>query len=522
MTEQLYIGRPWRARFLRAPLVARKLALRTDFVPLGSIATVALGLKTGADSFFFVEPTAPAARGGTDDELPFGDKTSRKTLAVRGLNAWKGRLLVADLLPAVRNPHELFIGDRRLFRIPRRAAAYYLSPRDRAPAGGLADYIAMGERLSIDQGDLVKSNAGEGRWYRQTRGVVRPAWVLPYNSAYDYGAWDNSAGAVINGRLVGVDPAPGVNPDLLGAVLNTTMVMATRLLEGVATGSEGALDVGPPAARLMMVPDPRRMDAASTKRVMDLLAEWRKANDMPAAPDRHAAVDPQRNQLDEAVLRALGVAPGDAAVLLGHLYEGYARWRAEVQDVEGDVRVNRRALARSGRDRGQRPVHEAAKTVWDELSSGVPVFPHDWLSGAEAYDTVTVTAAFRADTQRPMFDEGVVIQPDGKRVDLGSWERLRYAEMLVRLGWRHDLRIVADPQRAEAIAYGFNEVEHRLRDEAAKRAAAYVSAGHRDEVAEAVVRIWFDRCRAGGMSPEDSPASVMPAGPRRPRRRGHI
>jgi hypothetical protein len=105
-----------------------------------------------------------------------------------------------------------------------------------------------------------------------------------------------------------------------------------------------------------------------------------------------------------------------------------------------------------------------------------------------------------------MFDEGVLFQPDGRRVDLLSWERLRYAEMLVHLGWRHDLRIISDPERARAIVDEFADLERRVRSQADARAAAYVGAGGRDEVAEAILRIWHGKCRAAGMVGQSIPA----------------
>jgi hypothetical protein len=53
MPDGEYVGRPWRARFLRAPKIALQIEARPEFVPLGRLAEVSLGLKTGADSFFF-------------------------------------------------------------------------------------------------------------------------------------------------------------------------------------------------------------------------------------------------------------------------------------------------------------------------------------------------------------------------------------------------------------------------------------------------------------------------------------
>ena len=49
-----YGGAAWRSRFLRAPKIALELAARRDFRAWG-FASVKLGLKTGADDFFFLE-----------------------------------------------------------------------------------------------------------------------------------------------------------------------------------------------------------------------------------------------------------------------------------------------------------------------------------------------------------------------------------------------------------------------------------------------------------------------------------
>jgi hypothetical protein len=58
---------------------------------------------------------------------------------------------------------------------------------------------------------------------------------VTYNSAYDYGAWHNPSGAVLNGRFVGAEPLDPQASELLGAVLNITFAASGRLLEGVAT-----------------------------------------------------------------------------------------------------------------------------------------------------------------------------------------------------------------------------------------------------------------------------------------------
>jgi hypothetical protein len=214
MNSRRYIGRAWRSRFLRAPKAAMKFAAREDFAPLGALAKVRLGLKTGKDDFFYVRAVERVPH-----TVRLGSPRARATVAVRGLRGrWEGEISAADLRLAVLNPHTLFGPHGRLLMVPSRPEAFYLYPQDRPPAADLADYIAAGVERGVHQGRLVRGNAAPGgRWYRQARELIVARWALPYNSAYDYGAHDNQVGAVLNGRFVGVDPLEGVDEDLLGA-----------------------------------------------------------------------------------------------------------------------------------------------------------------------------------------------------------------------------------------------------------------------------------------------------------------
>ncbi len=75
-----------------------------------------------------------------------------------------------------------------------------------------------------------------------------------------------------------------------------------RLLEGVATGVEGAFDVGPPAARRMSLPDVRRFSPAASATVTECLLEIQAENLMPPAPTRDGHVVRLRRQLDTSIL----------------------------------------------------------------------------------------------------------------------------------------------------------------------------------------------------------------------------
>lgn len=340
-----YHGFPWRSRLLRAPKIGLELVTRADFTPVGDLAEVKLGAKTGCDAFFFVKRDGPS-----DGALQ----------AVRGLAGWQGTVPKADLIPVLRTFKHLDTerdGERaRLAAVPRRSDWFYLAVRsNRGIDRDVLDYVRFAERQNVHMRKLVRDNAeDQDHWYRQVRSRVTSRWALPYNSGYDYGAVDNSVRTLLNGRLVGVEPRVGIDAELLGAALNSTFTIVTRLMEGVTTGNEGAFDVGPPAVCVMRLPDPRKMTGQGCADAKAALAELLTEGVLPPAPDRDGNASQLRRRLDDAVLRALGVSAGDVAILRDRVYRGYGRWRRAVEDVEHMMQEHRRALARRGGSRQQR------------------------------------------------------------------------------------------------------------------------------------------------------------------------
>lgn len=487
MMKGPYVGSPWRSRFLRAPKLALALAARDDFVELSELASVQLGLKSGADLFFFVHRVAS------------GDPPGPLMLA--GLKrGWVGRISRQDLQPAVLNPHELFVGHRRRLTIPRRTEALYLRPRPGAAREELAQYVDLAEKAGINKRKLVRQNASLKRWFNQDRGVITSPWALPYSSGYDYGAWDNRVGAILNGRFVGVDPLPTVDSDLLGAVLNSTFVIASRLLVGTTTGVEGAFDVGPPAAKQIALPDIRRMEKNYIQSIIEVFEHWRAKDTMFAAPSRTAHVDPLRHQLDILVLQALGVGKGEASAQVGALYENYARWRSSVENVESMMRANRREMARNRTGRSVSPIELAGQRVWEELMPDFPSLPASLLMEDDEVELVEVAKNLAFESKQPGLLPGLVALSDGEQEDLGSFDRVRYAAMLLAIGFEPPLRIVADHSKAGAIVAAFEKLQTGLHAEALKRSQAYVKdEDSRRAVAAIVERRWLRACREAGM-----------------------
>jgi hypothetical protein len=504
--ERAYVGARWFSRFLGAPPVADDLSGRDDFCPLADLADVALGLKSGADGWFFVR---------TEDRPKVKDTGRprlRSTVHVIGLKGWEGELSTADVVGALLNPHTLIErrrGQQSLRRLapPATADVLYVAPQDRAPAHGLSDYIKHGERNGVNGGQLVRDNADGPRWWRQKRVGLRSPWALPYNSAYDYGPHDNAAGRMLNGRFVGVTPKQSIDADLLGAALLSTFVIVTRLQEGVATGSEGAYDVGPPAARLMRVPDVRRFtNAAGVQTVRDALRRLRADNEIPAAPSRNGTVDSRRRALDEAILKALGLNAGQTAVVLDAVYSGYAQWRSATEDVEHRMREHRRTLAAAGRNRTEDPTEVVARTIVDELSATgrLPALPADALSDDVELQQVAVADTFTRPNQDSLFEGGVIVAPNGSKVDLGNYARARYAAMLVEIGFSSPVLVPTSDQVCQHICDRYDDAAQKFERDAGRLARQYMPGDGAIEAVQIARRLWRHACQAAGMRLRES------------------
>jgi hypothetical protein len=496
-----YNGSPWRSRFLRSPKIGLELASRGDFVALGDVATIKLGMKTGADEYFFLNAT------GT----PSGTR-----IPVKGLKNWEGQLHRSDLIPAIQSPKDLDTSEGRRAEIPSRRGryageGYYFAPRPRLGAAA-REYVAWGELQGVHERSLVRANSDATGWYRQTRAQVTSRWILPYNSGYDYGAVENSIGALLNGRLVGVDPNAGVDVELLGAVLNSTAVTMMRLLEGVTTGNEGAFDVGPPAARVMRIPDPRKMTEPGRGDAVTALDAIRASGYLPPAPDRHGSVVPLRRDLDVAIFAALGLSRGEATVLADRVYASYGRWRAAVEDVEDQMQIHRRALTRRGGTRSETPLQRATRTVWDEIHPTATLLLDELMDSVD-FDLVDPLFRTTDDGQGALFAGNEFPTADGGVIDLGDPRRVDLARRVRDLGYTGPVPLPRDPAAAQRVRDHMLVLEATMRSEIERRASTYVSADLVAEVTEQVIRRWVSTSIAGFRERLSETTSVNVNGP---------
>jgi hypothetical protein len=146
-----------------------------------------------------------------------------------------------------------------------------------------------------------------------------------------------------------------------------------------------------------------------------------------------------------------------------------------------------------------KPADMAARRVWEELSPTVRLFPSGLL-GDEELQRVQVPRNFKISDQEPMFQPGIISVPGGKEVDLGSYDRVRYASMLITMGFLPPLLIPTDPSRAGVIADAFQSQLLAFRAQARARASNYIAGPSIHGVVEAAERLWLRARREHGMS----------------------
>jgi hypothetical protein len=127
-----YIGNKWGGKYLRAPDIFFTILEkgRGKLVRLGDIAEVRFGIKTGANEFFYLEPTGSPAPAGY--------------LHVRNGAGWEGEIEEEFLKPVIKSPREC-----RSILIKAEDLRYklFMCHKDKAALKGSAalDYIRWGE-----------------------------------------------------------------------------------------------------------------------------------------------------------------------------------------------------------------------------------------------------------------------------------------------------------------------------------------------------------------------------------------
>jgi hypothetical protein len=178
-----YIGNKWGGKYLRAPDIFFTILEKGKgkLVRLGDIAEVRYGIKTGANEFFYLEPTDKPAPAGY--------------LHVRNGAGWKGEIEEEFLKPVIKSPREC-----RSILIKPEDLRYkiFMCHRDKSELKGTAalEYIRWGEAQGYHERPSCRTRQ---RWWEARLEVGNGVFVKEANDSS--GVFFNPIGLPVDCRL---------------------------------------------------------------------------------------------------------------------------------------------------------------------------------------------------------------------------------------------------------------------------------------------------------------------------------
>ncbi len=420
-----YYGGKWGVH-LRAPDLWFDLLTRYDhrLVPLGEISDVRRGITSGKDSFFFLrDASGEALRMFTDPDgfrAHFGaereEVASGEVKIVRcGEGHEEMRPIEARFLePIVHGPMEI-----NGFQVSEEdcdsLVAQFPSDREALKGTYALRYIERGEEQGFHEGATCKARVTNKREWFDLTGHKRSAALWVKERQYRHFAPSNPERLIANCRLYDVYPPEDLdNSDLWGGLLNSTLVFLSCYQYGRPVGNEGLWGTMVVDANIMRVPNPRLATEAQRWRVAEafhamkdrpvlgFLSERRLRRMSYTAKGKEAALDqvseeseltqPDRRELDEAVLELLGVSPSrERAKILDDLYAYLAEffeWTR--QNEEHAIRNKKKAKGRKT-VRSSDLVNEILADVERDHGTLLRTYD-DFLDFDEPFDTYEVPA----------------------------------------------------------------------------------------------------------------------------------
>ncbi|MCL5105397.1 MAG: N-6 DNA methylase [Armatimonadetes bacterium] len=488
-----YIGYKW-GIFLRAPDIFFKLLKRGGdrFVPLGGIAEVKFGVKSGCDAFFFPRDVTEEALSRVPDRAEFKERygiSRHATDRIRIVRAGDGspHLIEKEFLePVVFNPMEIDTVDINPARLGR-SILLVDKPKEHLKGTYALKYIKWGEKEGFNERSTCVSRERWYSLYAPIRGDVLWSMTQRYRSVIPF----NGRRFICNKRLFNIRIEDQTMDRLLCATLNSTPVALSRYCFGRIQGGDPVIETEVVDVKMMLVPDPRRATPSVRNRLENALDSLRHRKighlvNVDAEGDELTGelAMPDRQELDDAVLELLGISDADERkALRTELYAEMTAMYRSIRTAEKRMQKFRSQTARRGRPSAR----SIASEIWESMSekprnlTPIDFAPKD---DVEEIDIPEGKArAANADLWNPC---GLVIA--GKRIDLGHVSRVNFAKALSDAGLHGMIFIPNDPAVSQRALDDYERYLNGLSEEFATQAAAHTAD---DQMQERIVNeLW--------------------------------
>jgi len=503
---------------------------RSRFVPLGEIADVRFGVKSGCDAFFMPRDITRWAletfRTNADFKQRFGlDRASIEAGAIKIVRAGdrsEHPIEAEYLQPEV---HSLMTIDQPVVRAADLDRVVLLVGEPLAALKGtwVGRYLRFGETHAFESRKSKSvpvpkrsTVAARNPWYDLTK-LVKPGFAFwPKAQQYRHIIPHNPDRLICNCNLYDVSSGDLTQDQIavLVGILNSTLVGFFKTFYGRFAGTEGDLKTEVIDVNLLEVPDPRGAPAAVVARIKEAFEALAKRpvgrlveeQLMDCHSPEHARLiasgplrladelrQPDRRALDDAVFELLGAADPDyRCELVDRLYAETARHFRKIRVVEIQKQEQR---AKTGVRRFT--VDDLAADVWEaaNLSDWRPLA--EWLSEEpEPKQTFTIPDGDQAYLMpvSDMYDRNVVFFGKGRdatRIACACREQAELLARVVTLGLRGSVSLPTGEQNCRDR---MTNLEARLAQARVEFQALAESRGGSDKTRDEVVGLllhWF-------------------------------
>jgi hypothetical protein len=516
-----YRGGKW-GRYLRAPDFFFEIMDKYGgaFVPLSEIAEIRRGVTSGCDDFFFPEDHTPEALSTEPEARRFKDRygVTRSRVEsgkVKIVKAGDGSVWPIEgkfLKPEVHSTMEIDSLEVDPVKL-RRLIVLASEPKEQLKGSWLLEYIKYGEKETFGGTSPVSQRrtcAARDPWYDLTGGSRGDAF-WPKTQKYRHVIASNPGGLICNCNLYDIIAPTGCPPPLLSAILNATLVAFIKHFYGRYAGMEGTLKTEVIDVKMLPVPDVRRASQQARKKLaaafqrlakrdvgyfledtflkmipLDKLGKF--ADSPPTLPGEMR--QPDRQELDRAVLEVIGVPKDEIPEMLDRLYKETALVyrRGRILDI--------RTAANKRKAKGVQSVtaNDLAENVWETLPDGlIRPYPHGFIPPNQSVDYYSLPEGKCAFVPKGVF-HGPYLKFKGEEIEFRNHEQAELALALHEPGLRDTLSLPTDPDACTEVRAAWNEYIQRLRqtfeDEVAQRTPD-------EEKTEAAVAILLRRAVRG-------------------------
>ena len=430
-----YFGGKWGIP-LRAPDLWFDLldTFSDRFVPLGELADIRFGVKSGNDGFFYPKDVSQDALTKLVDAAAFEREygVPRRDVDTGIIRLVRCGEKYAELRPIESRYLEPEVHSlmevRGYVARPEECGRMILlvsEPKAKLKGTWVGKYIDWGEKKGWHKSATCAARATEERGWYDLTASQRPDLILPKIQQYRLLTIDNPDRLHMNCALLGLYGLKKEVRALHAAILNSSIAILSRILYARGLGNEGNIQLDVYAAKMMLVPRP---SLSSTAAAMRALKAYAKLHDRPVLQfmserrmrrmsygkgGRDAELKglsdvgeldmADRRELDDAVMEMLGVrSQKDRNEWLRRLYE-YLHGHFElVRQKEEKAIQNKNTSAR----RTAKTATELAAEIVAELrvKNDRLFLPFDnFVDAYDLYDTYEVPVNGAAELHQDMF-----------------------------------------------------------------------------------------------------------------------